>query len=88
MIVVLAACGGAQPPAQEPPGGVEPLGAVSLPELRSCVNGCEQDQIEGKDCPADCHESCLAECDREASERPLQFKKRCREDCDRQLERL
>jgi len=87
VIVVLAACGGAQPAAREP-APAEPLGAVSLPELRSCVNDCKEQQVEGKDCPADCHESCLAECDREASERPLQFKKRCREDCDRQLEHL
>lgn len=88
MILLLVACGGASRPAEEPAGGAEPLGAVSLPEIRSCVNDCEQTQTAGKDCPADCHETCLAECDREASERPLQFKKRCREDCDRQLERL
>jgi hypothetical protein len=70
------------------------LGAVALPELKGCVRGCVdrrrgtvQAQAEGA-CRKECHESCLAHCDREVGERPLEFKKSCREDCDAQLDRL
>jgi len=104
---VLCACSKAEAPApssttSEPKGAPttelpkkeEPdqLGAVALPELRTCVKECVgQKGISPKadqDCKNECYDSCVGQCDRQASERPLEFKKRCREDCDLQRNKL
>ena len=69
----------------------EELGAVALPEIRSCVKECVGGGISAKSdevCRTECHDQCLAQCERQATERPLEFQKRCREDCDRQLDKL
>ena len=106
-MAVLLGCSKAEAPAptsttsepqQAPKGGLpttekpDELGAVALPELRSCVKECVgQKGVSSKadqDCRSECYESCIGQCDRQASERPLEFKKRCREDCDLQRDKL
>ena len=68
----------------------DPLGALSLPDMRSCLSKCTgdnrargvgADQVE-TDCRSQCEQSCLSQCD-EASEPQ---KSRCKQDCGRQNE--
>jgi hypothetical protein len=84
------------PTVAPPAESASPLGAVAIPNLRSCVAQCAEAnkmRAEGpekiaEDCRKRCHETCMKHCSGQASDRPLQFAGNCKKDCAGQLERL
>ncbi len=93
MLVCAGCLAGCQDRASEPPPSVVPppqasatsLGAVSLPEMSSCLGDCRAADPEG-DCERVCKERCSAACDQDG--KPSSFADRCRQDCASEIERL
>ena len=72
-----------------------PLGAAALPQMRDCVGRCVQrnqmravgpEQIDA-DCRKSCRDHCHRSCQAAAESQGENFEKRCRDDCDRQIEK-
>jgi len=68
----------------------DPLGAMSLPDMRTCLRKCTDDSrmrgVGAEQIEADCREQCGKSCTSQCEQASEPQKTRCKQDCERQSE--